>query len=73
MFYLEILAPRLVEIGIDGILAYRLQKIMNMIFEMGKAPSDFWKTLVKPLYKKGDKDEFGNYRCISLVSIGTKF
>jgi hypothetical protein len=39
-----------------------LQKIMNMIFEREKVPSDFMKILIKPLYKKGDKSEWGNYR-----------
>ena len=28
---------------------------------------------VKPLYKKGDKSEFGNYRGINLVCVGSKF
>ena len=32
----------------------------------------FRKTLIKPLYKKGDKSECGNYRDISLVPIGSK-
>ena len=38
---------------------------MNMIFEKGE-------TLVKPLYKKGDKSEYFNYWSISLVSVGSK-
>ena len=33
----------------------KLMKIMNMIFEKGEVPNDFRKTLIKPLYKKGDK------------------
>ena len=49
-----------------------LLKIMSMIFEKGKVPSDFRRTLIKPLYKKGDKSECGNYRGISLVSVGSK-
>ena len=35
-------------------------------------PNDFRKTLIKPLYKKGDKSECRNYRGISLVSVGRK-
>ena len=50
----------------------KLLKIMNMIFEKGEVPNDFRKTLIKPLYKKGDKSECGNYRGISLVSVGSK-
>ena len=37
----------------------KLLKIMNMIFEIGKIPSGFRKTLIKPLYKKGDESECG--------------
>ena len=33
----------------------KLLKIVNTIFEKGEVPSDFRKTLIKPLYKKGDK------------------
>ena len=43
-----------------------------MIFEKGKIPSDFRKTFIKPLYKKGEKSECCNYRGISLVSVGSK-
>ena len=45
---------------------------MNMIFEKGEEPNDFRKTLIKPLYKKGDKSECHNYRGINLVSVGSK-
>jgi hypothetical protein len=30
------------------------------------------KTLIKPLYKKGDISECGNYQGLSLVSVGRK-
>ena len=33
----------------------KLLKIMNMIFKKEELPNDFRKTLIKPLYKKGDK------------------
>ena len=33
----------------------KLLKIMNMNFEKGEVPNNFRKTLIKPLYKKGDK------------------
>ena len=45
---------------------------MNMFFEKGEVPNDSRKTLIKPLYKKGDKSECGNYRSISLVSVVSK-
>jgi len=50
----------------------KLLNIMNMIFEKGEVPNDFRKTLIKPLYKKGDKSECRNYRGIILVSVGSK-
>ena len=50
----------------------KLLKVSIMIFQKGKEPSDFRKTTVKPLHKKGDKSECGNYRSISLVSLGSK-
>ncbi|XP_065565861.1 uncharacterized protein LOC136030718 [Artemia franciscana] len=49
-----------------------LLKILNMIFEAGEVPRDFRKILIKPLYKKGFKNERDNYRGISLISVGTK-
>ena len=48
----------------------KLLKIMNMILEKRDEPSDFRKTLIKPLYKKRNKSECGRYRVISLVSVG---
>ena len=50
----------------------KLLKILNVIFEKGEVPNDFRKMLTKPLYKKGDKNKCGNYRGISLVSLGSK-
>ena len=49
----------------------KLLKIMNMKFE-GEVPNDFKKTLIKPLYKKGNKSECHNYRGIGGVSVGSK-
>ena len=39
----------------------KLLKIMKMIFEKEDLPNDFTKTLIKPLYKKGDKSECHYY------------
>ena len=47
--------------------------IMSMFAEKGKVPNDFRKTIIKPLYKKGDKSEGYNYRGISLVSVGSNY
>ena len=50
----------------------KLLKILNMVFEKEDVSNDFRKTLIKPLYKKGDKSECRNYRRISMVSVGSK-
>ena len=50
----------------------KLLKIVNMIFEQEEVPNDFRKTLIEPLYKKGDKSECHNYRDNSLVSVCSK-
>ena len=50
----------------------KLLKMMNMIFEKWEVPNDFKKTLIKPLYKKGNNSECSNYRGIGVVSVGSK-
>ena len=47
----------------------KLLKTMNVIEKKGEVPSNFRKTQIKPLYKKGDKSEYGNYRGNSLDSV----
>jgi len=42
---------------------------MNVIFLKGEVPSNFWKILIKPLYKKEEEIEWID---ISLNSIGSK-
>ena len=39
----------------------KLLKIVTMIFEKEDMPSNFRQTLIKTLYKKGDKSECSNY------------
>jgi hypothetical protein len=50
----------------------KLLKIMNMIFQKGEVRSNFRKAFIKPVYKKGDKSECVNYRCVRLLSVGCK-
>jgi len=45
---------------------------MSRIFEKGEAPSNFIKTFIKHIYKKGDESECDNYRGMSFVSVGSK-
>ena len=47
----------------------KLLEIMNIIFEKGKIPNDFRKTLVKPLYKKGDKKTFDSVDVRTLANV----
>lgn len=42
--------------------------IINKIFETGDCPSHFKISVVKPIFKKGDELDIGNYRPISLIS-----
>ena len=49
----------------------KLLKTMKMIFEKKEVLNDFKKSLSKSFYEKGDKTEIGNYRGISLVSVGS--
>jgi len=44
-----------------------------MIFERAELLSNLWKTLIKSLYKKGQKSECGNYRDISPNFLGSIF
>lgn len=45
-----------------------LTYIINKILQSGKFPDAFKEAVVKPLFKKGDVLEMGNYRPISLIS-----
>lgn len=69
--------------GIDGIRAETLKQIVdyitepithiiNLCFKNGECPSVFKVSVVKPIYKKGDKLEPTNYRPISLITNFTK-
>ena len=64
---------------INGFLKYcgsevrnQLLKIIDLIFLKKGKYLIFRKNLMKPLYKKGDKSEYRNYRGVSLVSVGSK-
>lgn len=66
--------------GIDGIRAETIQCItanickplssilINKIFNSGYCPTAFKVSIVKPIFKKGDKLEIKNYRPISLIT-----
>ena len=53
-------------------LAHPLHRLFNKSIQEGRIP-DKWKVAsVKPLFKKGRKDQAGNYRPVSLTSITCK-
>lgn len=65
--------------GIDGISNFILKQaeafilcplkhVINLSFESGIFPEELKITKIKPLFKKGDKPEPGNYRPVALLS-----
>lgn len=69
--------------GVDGVpmeawryagntLWKRLVDLLTQIWRDGDIPEDWKKSVIVPLYKKGDQEEVGNYRGISLLCIAYK-
>ena len=55
------------------IIVYPLTKLINQSIESGHFPDVLKRALVVPVYKgKGDRDEVGNYRPISLLPVISK-
>ena len=50
----------------------RLLKLVNVIKNQQKLPSDWTKNLIVPLPKKGDLIKITNYRGILLMSVAAK-
>lgn len=45
---------------------------MRQIWKEGKVPIEWKKSIIVPLYKRGDQEEVGNYRGISLLCTAYK-
>jgi len=58
----------------DGasIICCPLTHVINLSIIQGVVPDDFKAARVVPLYKKGNKNEVGNYRPVSILCIVTK-
>jgi len=69
--------------GVDGILMEvwkyagkeleeEMIDLIKTIWQQGTIPCDWKKSIVVPLYKRGEKNVTGNYRGISLLCIGVR-
>ena len=54
------------------IIARPLSIIFGKLWVMGEVPEDWRKANVTPVFKKGKKEDPGNYRLVSLISIPGK-
>jgi hypothetical protein len=60
----------LLKAGQEGIIA--LHRIINKVWEEEKIPEDWERSIICPIFKKGDKLACSNYRGISLLSTAYK-
>lgn len=49
-----------------------LVHVINLSFQTGKFPEALKSTTIRPIYKKGNKSDFANYRPIALESVFSK-
>ncbi|KFQ28610.1 hypothetical protein N332_12616, partial [Mesitornis unicolor] len=55
-----------------GVIARPLSIIFRKLWATGEVPEDWRKAYVTPVFKKGKKEDLGNYRPVSLTSIPGK-
>uniref|UniRef100_UPI003AF6F7D4 RNA-directed DNA polymerase n=1 Tax=Thiolapillus sp. TaxID=2017437 RepID=UPI003AF6F7D4 len=56
----------------DNIAVTFFTKLFNKFFSEGRYPEQWTRSVIVPLFKKGDKDIPNNYRGISLLSVASK-
>ena len=49
-----------------------LKDVFDIAWKCGKTPREWREAIIVPIYKKGSRDECGNYRGISLLSVVRK-
>ena len=60
--------PRFLKL-VSKSIAKPVYLLFNLTLSEGKLPNDFKLAEVRPIFKKGDKSQAGNYRPVSLTSI----
>ena len=55
-----------------SVLLEPLHSIISAAWDQEICPEDWGKSIILPLYKKGDQSECGNYRGISLLNVAAK-
>ena len=53
----------------EGDMVNYLTRIFNLIVDSGEAPEEWCRAIVKPLFKDGDREDWTNYRLVSLTSV----
>jgi hypothetical protein len=52
---------------------FEIHKRINSIWNTEKFPEEWWEPVIVPIYKKDDKTDCSNCRCISICQLFTKF
>jgi hypothetical protein len=68
---MAVISSKILEASTPSVLS-PLTYAFNKILSTGMFPDRLKFSVVKPLYKKGDKTEFSNYRPISLLTLFSK-
>ncbi|RVE41685.1 hypothetical protein evm_013673 [Chilo suppressalis] len=58
--------------NVGHLIAVPLSHVINLSFDTGVFPKKLKQAIVKPLFKKGDRENISNYRPITLLSILSK-